>query len=122
MSAGITGTSDPSSSSAQPQTVTAAGKISSTTAITTVGTAGNYTLNGVVTGVGSLSPTGSVTFLDTTNGSFVLGSAALGAAMQTQSLAFSASYNTALLPGFVAIGDLNGDGHSGAWLAALTPD
>ena len=110
VSAGITGTSDPSSSSAQPLTVTAAGKISSTTAITTVGTAGNYTLNGVVTGAGSLSPTGSVTFLDMTNGSFVLGSAALGAAMQTQSLAFSASYNTALLPGFVAIGDLNGDG------------
>jgi hypothetical protein len=100
---------DPSISTAQSLTVT--GTHTTTTAISSSGSVGNYTLTGTVEGKGSASlwPTGSVSFVDTTNG-FVVGSAQLGASTLTQSFGSQVTYETGPSPGYVATGDFNGDG------------
>jgi hypothetical protein len=108
--AGITGTSDSSVSSAQPLTVTATGKFSTTTAISSSGSAGNYTLTGTVAGAGIPGPTGSVSFVDTTNGNFVLGSASLGASTSAQALAAQTPLTAGTAPIGAVVGDFNGDG------------
>lgn len=61
-----------STSTAKALTVT--GPYAVTTTIGKTGSAGNYTLTGTVAGKSSLTlaPTGSVSFLDTTNGNYVL--------------------------------------------------
>jgi hypothetical protein len=50
------------------------------TTIASTGSTGNYTLTATVVGTGNdtAGPTGSVTFVDTTNGNHVLGTASLG--------------------------------------------
>jgi uncharacterized membrane protein len=60
-----------SSSSASTLAVTASN--TSTTTIAQSGSVGNYMLTGTVTGQGPVSPTGAVSFLDTTNGASRLG-------------------------------------------------
>jgi len=100
-------------SSVQPIAVTA----SSTTTITSLGSAGNYSLTGTVATVGPAGPTGVVSFIDSSNANFLLGSAALGTPnFQTSSLSFQ---ETTLGSGFgnpfadpwgIAVGDFNGDG------------
>lgn len=89
-----------------------------TTALASAGTPGNYTLNATVTGMGSgtVKPTGSVNFYDTSNSNFNLGSAALG------STTFSFGFNALAIPPFppspnvpflnlvTAVADVNHDG------------
>jgi hypothetical protein len=100
----------PSTSATQTVTVTSAGAAATNTAITSTGSAGNYTLKGTVTALSSASPTGNVSFLDQSNSGFSLGTAALDPSTKISgfgSLAATASgYGTF----GVAIGDLNGDG------------
>jgi hypothetical protein len=100
-----------STSSAQPLTVTV--PYPSTTAISSTGSAPSYTLTGTVVGSGSLtlSPTGSVTFMDTTNGNYVLGSATLGAGTLAQNIGPQVVHGVGGSPVSVAVGDFNGDGH-----------
>jgi sugar lactone lactonase YvrE len=101
-----------SASSASALTVT--GKISTNTAIAQSGTAGNYTLTATVSSSGNVAgqaaPTGTISFLNTTNGNAVLGTAALGEG--TSGLSFLTSQNpaTAYGPASIAVGDFNGDG------------
>jgi hypothetical protein len=75
------------------------------------GAAGNYSLTATVTGNGGVPPSGSVSFLDTSNSNDVLGTAMLtsGAA----GLYFANSSNPAASsPTFVVTGDFNRDGIS----------
>ena len=101
-----------SSSSASALTVT--GKVATNTALAQSGLAGDYALAATVTGSagkeGLPSLGGTVSFLDTSNGNTVLGTAALvpGASgagwFNSQSPAVSSN------PFAVAVGDFNGDG------------
>jgi len=69
-------------STSTPQSVTVSPAIPYPTATTiaSTGSTGNYTLTATVVGTGNdtAGPTGSVTFVDTTNGNHVLGTASLG--------------------------------------------
>ncbi|MGB2628553.1 MAG: FG-GAP-like repeat-containing protein [Candidatus Acidiferrum sp.] len=98
-------------SSAQSLTVT--GIFPTRTTVSSAGTVGNYTLTGRVTGAGSLTlaPTGTLSFADTTNGNFLLGSATLGPATLTQTFLPHVDYPIDVpFAVFVAVGDFNGDG------------
>lgn len=94
------------------QSLTVTGVFHSTTNISSTGSAGNYTLTGTVTGIGSLTlaPTGTVSFADTSNTNFSLGSATLGAATLVQGFTANGSLVTGALPVSVAAADLDGDG------------
>jgi hypothetical protein len=107
-----TNTDAPSSSSASALAVT--GRYPTATTIKQSGSAGNYTLTATVTGsvekAGLASPTGTVSFLETSNGNAVLGTAALGTGGAAQSWMNSLALADLSLPTFVASGDFNGDG------------
>ncbi len=99
-----------SSSSAQPLLVT--GQYPTTTTIASSGTVGNYTLTATVTGsgTGTLTPTGTVSFVDTTGGNTV-GTATLGTG--AAGLNFANQQNPYTVgPGgdSVVTADFNGDG------------
>ena len=109
------GTTTFTTSSSASQSVMVAPPIPNptTTNISSSGSAGNYTLTATVSGIGSfVAPTGNVTFLDTTNGNYLLGTAALGPATLTQSFvkASGSPVATGSFPSFAAVGDFNGDG------------
>jgi len=101
-----------SSSSASALTVT--GKYPTTATITQGGVAGNYTLTATVAGyvneTGLASPTGTVSFLDTSNGNSVLGTAALGTGVSGLGWLNSQTPATGGNPSSVVVGDFNGDG------------
>jgi hypothetical protein len=103
-------TSNATSTSSDPAlTVTASVKYSTTTTIAQSGSAGNYTLTATVAGSGGLvSPTGTVSFLDTNNGNAVLGTAPLSTG--TTGLSFLNSPISETSSAYVAVGDFNGDG------------
>ena len=86
---------------------------STTTSITQSGSPGDYTLTAKVVGAGTLSaaPTGTVSFLDTSNGDAVVATATLGGGTlggltwtNTQTPA------TEPAPQSIVVGDFNGDG------------
>jgi MBG domain (YGX type)/Bacterial Ig-like domain (group 3)/FG-GAP-like repeat len=99
-------------STSATESITVSGPYPTTTTITAAGVAGNYTLTGTVAGSGTTahSPTGAVTFKDTSNGNYVLGSAMLGAGTLVQTIGPQVLNATANNPESVAIGDFNGDG------------
>ena len=107
------GTSTVLSSSSAAQTLTVSGLLyPTTTTFATSGNPGNYTLTATVAGNGNRAagPTGSVSFLDTSNKNAVLATATLEPSTATQSFAAQTAYATGTLPSSVAVGDLNGDG------------
>ena len=107
-------------SPAQPLTVTGNGSYASTTSISFTGVAGSYSLTGSVAGK-VLPPTGSVSFLDTSNDNFSLGSATLGSASSAQSFLSAVNYPTdGPYAVFVATGDFNGDGFTDLAVATGT--
>ena len=75
------GTVSAAGSSSSTSALTVTGKYPTETTIAQSGIPGNYTLTATVAGSGPASPTGEVSFLDTSNGNFVLGMAALVAGM-----------------------------------------
>jgi hypothetical protein len=97
-----------SSSSAAALAVTSA--IASTTTLAQSGAAGNYTLTATVTAQGLLSPTGNVSFQDTSSGNAVVGTAALGPQGIVLSWQNPSSPTTGSQPQRIATGDFNGDG------------
>ena len=104
------GTSSYAKSASTAVALTVSGPYPTTTTIASSGSPGNYTLIATVAGTGSntLSPTGDVSFLDTTNGNASLGTASLGTAMLESGFAGSSpniGYGSS-----VAAGDFNGDG------------
>src|SRR3984885_5033927 len=111
------GTSVFATSSSSPQSVTFAGPYLTSTALASSGTAGNYTLTGTVSAFGPVTPTGNVTFTDTTS-SVTLGTAALNSStLQTGFTPYTlypiSNMNNGQTGSTIgpAIGDFNGDGH-----------
>jgi hypothetical protein len=84
-----------------------------TTSIAQSGSAGNYTLTATVAGSGNLAaaPTGTVSFLDTSNGNAVVGTATLGTGTSgAQTWINTQTPATEPAPQSVVVGDFNGDG------------
>jgi hypothetical protein len=104
-----TNTNAVSTSAASSLSVTAAQPTMTTIAQT--GSASNYTLTATVTGEGPIALSGNVSFLDTGDGNFSLGSAKLSSSTPALSLsAVSQSPALGAQPESVATGDFNGDG------------
>jgi hypothetical protein len=82
----------------------------STTTITSSGVPGNYTLTATVTNATNIPPTGTVSFLDTDNANYVLGTGLLSIGPSSLSLANGPTYPTGELPGSILTADFNGDG------------
>jgi len=101
-----------SSSVASTLIVTApAGNFSSTTAINKSGNWDSYTLTAMVTGSGgTAAPSGTVSFLDRSNGNAVLGTATLATGNPQLGWAISQAAATGSFPSYVAVGDFNRDG------------
>ncbi len=108
----FTGTNNDVTSTSAAQTLTVTGLYPTATTIASSGTPGNYTLTGTVVGTGfaSLSPTGNLSFLDTTNDNALLGTAELSESTAGLSFLNSASPAVGKNPATVATGDFNGDG------------
>ncbi|MGA2653308.1 MAG: FG-GAP-like repeat-containing protein [Terracidiphilus sp.] len=82
-------------------------------AITTIaesGSAGNFTLTAQVGGAGPSAPSGTVSFLDTSNGDAALGTATLALANANLNFLNVSNPATGATPSSVAVGDFNGDG------------
>jgi FG-GAP-like repeat/Bacterial Ig-like domain (group 3)/Abnormal spindle-like microcephaly-assoc'd, ASPM-SPD-2-Hydin/FG-GAP repeat len=101
-----------SASVASSLTVTAASMVASTTTITSSGSPGNYTLTALVTGEGSLAPSGTLSFLDTSNSNYLLATAPLIPQVASGTLSFLNSSNpvTNRYPQSVVVADFNDDG------------
>lgn len=99
-------------SSASPLTVTGTtGPFATVTSIAETGAWGDYTLTGTVTEAGgTVAPTGTVSFLDASNGNSVLGTGSLGAAVAGVGWPNPKSLSNTLDTYFVLVTDLNGDG------------
>jgi hypothetical protein len=99
-------------SSASPLTVTGtAGPFATATSIAETGSWGNYTLTGTVTEAGgTTAPTGTVSFLDASNGNSVLGIGTLGAAVAGVGWPNPGSLPNTLDTEYLLVADLNGDG------------
>lgn len=90
-----------------PLSVVAPAKTPTATAIAASGSGVNYTLTADTGGNGATAPTGTISFLDTSNGNAVLTTASLGAGT---GFGFVNSSNLSTGGGVVATGDFNGDG------------
>ena len=106
------GTTTNTKSSSSDESVTVTGTYPTAATISSSGSAGSYTLTGHVVSRGSLtlSPTGTVTFEDASNGNYSLGSVTLGAGAFSQSDVNPGSSSSVSVPRGVAVGDFNGDG------------
>ncbi len=99
----------------EPVSVTVTGTYPTTTTLSAIGDPGSYTLTSTVVGQGTtaLTPGGSVSIIDQTNGNAVLGSATLGTTgTPAQTLVASAASPLAVgtRPYAVATGDFDGNG------------
>jgi hypothetical protein len=97
-------------SSSNPAALTVTAAIASTTTIAQSGASGNYTLTATVMAQGLLSPTGNISFQDTSSGNAPVGTAALGQGKTALSWLASSSAATGSSPYAIATGDFNGDG------------
>jgi Bacterial Ig-like domain (group 3)/FG-GAP-like repeat len=110
------GTATLATSASTPQGVNFVGPYLSASALAYTGSAPNYTFNATVSAFGPITPTGNVTFTDTTS-NVTLGSAALNSStlvsgftpVQNYAIAGMNNNNTGGTNG-PAIGDFNGDG------------
>ena len=91
--------------------VSVSGKEPSITGIAAIGSPGGYTLTATVGGEGTAAlPTGTVTFVDTSNGNELVGTAALGGGGNGLSWVNSQTPSVQSQPQSLAAADLNGDG------------
>ena len=104
------GTSSFASSTSPNATLTVTGNYPTTTTLAASGVPGNYTLTAVTTGSPVGPPTGTISFLDQTNGNSLLGSAPLGNGSSTLNFVNSGNYLTTATPESVVTADFNGDG------------
>lgn len=107
-------TADVGSTSAE-QSLVVTGEHSTTTTIASSGGPGHYTLTAAVkgNGDGAAGPNGDVSFLDTSNGDAVLGTAPLGVSTRSLSFLESGGYINGTefaTTTSVAVGDFNRDG------------
>jgi FG-GAP-like repeat/Abnormal spindle-like microcephaly-assoc'd, ASPM-SPD-2-Hydin/Bacterial Ig-like domain (group 3) len=101
-----------STSSVASLTVTGTtGPFATATSIAETGAWGNYTLTGTVTEAGgTAAPTGTVSFLDASNGNSVLATGSLGSAVAGVGWPNPNSLPNTQGTSFVLVSDLNGDG------------
>jgi sugar lactone lactonase YvrE len=108
------GTNSKAGSSSAASALTVTGIFPTITTITQSGGAGNYTLTAMVSGLAdtpsAATPTGTVSFRDTTNGNAVLATAALGAGTAGLSFFDSSSPTVGLESNVALAADFNGDG------------
>lgn len=106
------GTANDVGSASAVSALTVTGTFATTTTIAQSGAVGNYTLTAMVSGVGNgtHAPTGTVSFLDTSNGNAVLASGPVGAATSQLNFRNSATPATGQNPINIASADLNGNG------------
>jgi len=102
------GTNSFATSSSPAGTLTVTGTYSTTTTISSSGTPGAYTLNAVVSS-STGSPTGTVSFVDTTNGGALLATSPLGT-VTAGSINFSSPSSPTVSGVATAAGDFNNDG------------
>jgi hypothetical protein len=103
------GTATASASSAVALTVTSPSTTYATTmTIAQTGNAASYALTGTVAVPGVATPTGTVSFIDTSNSNAVLATGSLGTA--TSGFASYVSYGTGSYPYGIAVADFNHDG------------
>jgi hypothetical protein len=91
-------------------TVSPPGLYPSTTTLTVSGSPGSYTLGSTVSGIGSAPPTGTVSFIDTSDGNATLGTASLTNASSSFGLTNVSNPATGADPNAIAVADFNGDG------------
>ncbi len=111
------------SSSSEAQALSVSGNSSYQTAMTLSksGSVGAYTLAATVTGFGRVAPTGNVPFTDTSNGNYVLATAALDPSTINFSFSSAAGAGHAAgAPYYAAVGDFNGDGLPDLAVASTT--
>lgn len=108
--AAFAGSNAQAASSSDTSNLTVTDALVSSTTLIQGGSAGNYLLTASVTGHGLLAPGGKVSFLDTSNGSSVLATAALEPRLPALSWVIPQSPATGAEPSFIAVGDFNGDG------------
>ena len=97
--------------------IAATGPVTTTVGIQASGGQGDYSLLGTVATNGQASPTGQISFLDTSNANYVLGTDIVGPT-GSDGISFRTSYSLPLTDatpgtageGFVLTGDFNGDG------------
>jgi hypothetical protein len=108
------GTTSNGASYSAPLKLNVRGKYPTTTTITQSASKGTYTLTATVVGdvgrSGLAAPTGTVSFLDTSNGNAVVGKAMLRTGTARLNWTGSLTPTTASNSIFVAVGDFNGDG------------
>ncbi len=104
------GTTSAANSASAPSALTVTGLYRTTTKLAQSGSAGSYTLTSSVSGVGPLAPTGTVSFLDTSNGNSVLGTGTLGAATSELNFLTAPAPTDGQEMRSFALGDFNGDG------------
>lgn len=115
----FTGTANNSASSSAAASLEVTGLYPSTTSATSSGTVGNYTLNATVNGAGPQAPTGSVSFVNTSNGNAPVASANLVAGTPALNWAPLGSFphtETAM-----TTGDFNNDGMTDVALLLTSP-
>jgi len=107
-------TASAENSTSTAQTLTVTGLYPTSTTIASTGTSSGYGLTATVVGVANHPPVlvGNVSFNDTTNGNYLLGTAPLGTPAYTQgfSPAAGSPVNTGVNSASVGVGDFNGDG------------
>jgi hypothetical protein len=108
------GTAAATASSSSVQTLTVTGLYQTTTAIAATGNPSGYDLTATVVGYANHPPVlaGTVSFQDTSNGNFVLGTAPLGAPTYAENFtqATGSPFVTGNQPAAGASADFNGDG------------
>jgi sugar lactone lactonase YvrE len=108
------GTNSTAVSSSAVSALVVTGAFSTSTTIVQSGSPGNYSLTATVTGLGNTpgmaAPTGTVSFLDTSFGDTVLGTASLGAGTAEMSFLSSSSIAMNNESNAIATADFNGDG------------
>jgi trimeric autotransporter adhesin len=102
------GTSANAASSSAASTLTVTGTYPTMTSIVSSGAPGDYSLAATVLGNGHVSPTGTVSFLDTSNSNQELATATLTPG--TAGLNLIPSMLPEFAPTSLAVGDFNGDG------------
>ncbi len=104
------GTNTNATSSSADSNLTVTASETTMTTIAQSGSPGNYTLTATVTGQGLLAPTGTVSYLDTSNGRTSVGSAGLRSSQSALSWLNTQTPATGTEPLAIAAGDFNGDG------------
>lgn len=106
------GTAGVAASTSGATALTVTGLLNTNTYMTSSGTTSNYTLSATLDAFGfAVSPTGSMSFVDTSNGNAVLGTVALSSLTFALKQVPVAPVATGTSPLAIATGDFNGDGY-----------